>query len=410
MKGQLDKQYDPQIQAVGNKYQTSLNEIQAKMRQLDYQQDNTSAYAWRDEDKIQRAQNAYDIGQDLHDGEYSNEFHSRDTIEYNGEYYTKEELADMYVKMKRHMEITKKNLEDKKEQAWRKARDDIHKQVYIETVNAGVAIFGIVAIVFAPLAIVDIIVVVGKMATMEEERSWSNVLALGLDIFALVPFVGAAFKLGGIAGKLSHVAVSETIMKDIAGDISSDLMAAANKERKIANSFYTKAAKADQQGYKLQDAAIRANKAERYSRGTKLQNKASNSWKKAGNHAEDGLHHQAEAEFQDMLVDMNVRESSKTASQLIENAPTMFGSKGEVIDTLPVISLGGYLNDINLYIKQFSNMSKGARAQAAGNIIVQTVGHGGNVKSLYDNMSTLANGKAYTVQSNGDDFIVVVKN
>lgn len=309
---QINKQYDPQIKAAeaeDKRNQRYLDEINEKQKQLDWQLGKKSQFT--SERVTQRSYDAYDIGVERH-----GVTHEREKIEYNGEYYTRDELDKMFWAMKGRIGSKKRALEAKKEQAWRKAQEDIRKQAYIETVNAGVAIFGIVAIVLAPLALVDIIVIVGKIATMEEERNWRNYLALGLDIFGLVPFIGAALKLGGVLGKVSHVAVSETIAADFA----------ARGKNAVANAI-----------------------------------------------------------------------SAATPS-------------GGFVSSLPVVSLGGYVNDLNLYIKHLSSLSGKTRAAVIGNLGIQTIGQYGTIKGAIDNFSALASGPSYTVQSNGDDFVIVVKN
>ena len=309
---QINKQYDPQIKAAEAEEKRNkryLDEINEKMKQLDWQQGKKSQFT---SDRVtQRSYDAFDIGEQLH-----GETHSRDTIEYNGEYYTREELDQMYWAMKGRLGSKKKALEAKKEKAWRQAQEDIRKQMYVETVNAGVAIFGIVAIILAPLAIVDIIVIIGKMATIEDERNADNWIALGLDIFGLIPFVGAAFKLGGVVGKVSHVAVSETIASNLA----------AKGEKAIANAI---------------SAAAPA---------------------------------------------------------------------GGFVSGLPVVSLGGFVNDLNLFLKNLSYLKLSQKLTVVGNIGIQAVGQYGTFKGAYDSISTLASGPSYTAKSNGDDFVIVVKN
>lgn len=374
-----------------------MKELADKRRQLGYQQDGTSQFH---PNEAQRAYDAYDIGVAYH-----GETHSRDTIEYEGEYYTMEELDRMYYALKNQKEI----LEQQKEKAWRNARDEIHKQVYLETLNAGLAIFGIVSIILTPLVLVDIIVIVGKMFTEDGyAKDWHNWVALGLDIFALVPFVGAVFKPVSVAGKVSHVAVSETIVRDVVGDVTGDMVALASKERKIASGYVSNAAKAEQRGYNLQEAAINANKAEQYAKGEKLANQASNSWGKAGNLEEKAVHHTANAEFAEMRINA---QSYATANDILSNGlSTVVPTAEGFVGTLPVVSLGGYINDLSLYIKDFSQLSGGARATVGVNLGIQTIGHAGNVKTMNDSLFTLTSGPSYTVQQNGDDFVLVVRN
>lgn len=314
---QINDQYDPKINSIEGKYQPYLDEIAEKKRQLQAQQ-GIDGYSTPDSINS-REYKAYDVGVEMH-----GETHKDDTIEYNGEYYTYEELSEMYTGMLNTMRFQKQSLIAQKDKAWKQAKEDIRKQVFMETQNAVLSIFAIVSIVLTPLVLVDIIVIVGKLATSEEKFSWRTALALGLDIFALVPFVGAVLKAGGIMGKVSHVAVADNIAND--------------------------------------------------------------------------------------LTRQGIKVVSKETNLLTGSTPNIGGGAGEVIQTLPVISLKGYLSDISLYIKHFSNMSKEARATAAGNIGVQTIGHIGNIKGSYDAISNLTSDPAYTAKSNGDDFVIIVKN
>ena len=399
VKRQLDKYYDDKIKKTQEKNDPFMKELSEKRKQLAYQQGQTSQYH---PDDAQRAYDAYDVGV-----EYHGETHSRDTIEYEGEYYTMDELDKMYNALKYQKDI----LEKQKKEAWNKALDDIHKQVYMETLEAGLAIFSIVSIILTPLVLVDIIVIVGKMFTVEGyAKDWHNWMALGLDIFALVPFVGAAFKAGGVAGKVSHVAVSETIVKDVVGDVSGDLLAAANKERAIAGNLTSQAAKAEQRGNKLWDAGMAAKDAGKSAKGDRLMNQASDSWGKANKLSGDAMTHQGSALGKEAAADAAMKNNQVANQILSDGVSTVVPSAEGFVGTLPVVSLGGYVNDLALYIKNFSQLSGVAKATAGGNLLVQTAGHYGNAKTLKDNLFTLTSGPSYDVQQSGDDFVLVRKN
>lgn len=453
-KHEIDKYYDAQIKAAeaeDKRNQRYLDEINEKQKQLDWQQGKKSQFT--SEWVTQRSYDAYDIGVERH-----GKTHEREEIEYNGEYYKKDDLDRMFWALKGRIGSKKRALEAKKEQAWRKAQEDIRKQIYVETVNAGVAIFSIVAIVFAPLAIVDIIVIVGKMCTEEGyAKDWHNWVALGLDIFAVVPFVGAVFKAGGVGASVTDAIVNDVTRQGNIVKTSSkisppperasglgakldssldDVMYYSDKmknagELEVKETSMAKKLSADadwygELGYAAQDRAIVETKLGNQANSDKLLNQASEAWKKSGDLMGDAAHHEVLAEVaktekglaeHDLAIaQTQLKEATKNYTYFLNmnqglagNMPGIGGGAREVIETLPVISLGGFVKDINLYIKNFSNMSGRARAAVGGNIAVQTIGHGGNIYGGLGNLSSLASGPSYTVQSNGDDFVIVAK-
>lgn len=318
---QLNQKYD--TNTVKNKYQPHLNELQAKMRMLDYQTGNTKAYAWHS-DKMDETYSAYTIAERRHQDEY--DFHSRDTIEYNGEYYTKEQLADMYVGMKQQMDLTIKKMEADKSEERSKAIDDIHKQIRVENLHTAMKIVNILAIVFAPLALVDILVISYELVCTDKKFDFSTFVSIALDLFALVPFVGAIFSLGGRAGNIARGSISNMV--------------------------------------------------------------------------------------------------SDGSKAMVQGAESIKG-------VLPFVSLGGYLQDVNMFIKNLSSLDKATRAVAAANITVQTMGHVGAIKGAVDatafndveysdeahgrfqninNTQIVRTYEPYTSNQLGEDFVLVVKN
>jgi len=261
---------------------------------------------------------AYTIAQNRHKDEY--DFHSRDTIEYNGEYYTKSQLTEMYLGMKTKMETTITKMEADKAKERSKAIDDIHKQIYIENIHTAMKIINIVAIVFAPLALVDLLVISYELVCTDKKFDFSTFVSIALDIFALVPFVGAVFSLGGRAGNVARGSIS-TIVSD-------------------------------------------------------------------GSNA------------------------------IIQGADSIKG-------VLPYVSLGGYLQDVNVFIKNVAALKGATRAVAVGNMVVQTAGQVGAIKGAYDasqfndvEYSEEEHGKfknikkyePFTTNQLGEDFVLIVKN
>lgn len=443
VKKQLDKQYDPQIQAVDQKYPKYLAEIQQKREQLYYQQGNK--VSWTDDYRVvsraQRAYDAYDINV-----EYHGETHSRDQIEYNGEYYTMDQLDELYNRLSAKMTLEKKNLQDKKKAAWSKATDEINKQVYKETFYAGVAIVNIVAIVFAPLVIIDLLVITYELAFTDKEFDWSTALSIALDVFALVPFVGAVAKattIGSKFAKIGAVPVADTIVNDVTkqgkfvvgsmkeseqiakGMINnadnlglSELSSLNNKilaeeaaadlvkgeASKMTKNFYNAAGKGEIVGQVENDLTKAANIA---GQAAEITNKA------------EALKatRQATAVGQ---IDGHILEANMV---IAGNVPGIGGGIGEVVQGLPVISLRGYVSDIAMFTKNAKNMSTGAKLTVLGNLGVQTVGHYGSMKGAYDNFgysdpeytahdvaSLTTVGNRFTVQTNGDNFVLAIKN
>lgn len=472
VKQKLDKQYDPQINAVERKYQPYLDEISEKLKQLDWQQGKKSQFT--PEHITQRAFDAYKEGVELHGA-----YHTRDRIEYNGEYRNKDELLGMYNMMKMRMKADKKGLESKKEKAWRQARDDIRKQINKETFEAGLAIMNIYAIVLAPLALVDILVITYELAWTEKEFDASTLLSLALDVFGLVPFIGAMAKgatgvgaivvndlskqglkvaakgaddIGGLADGLiknaDNFALDVSDIRKTTGELNTakaDYTAASEQlksarmtesaELRSAEEFGQKAQRLNSYGYSYQERAIKHNAAGNEVKGAQYEKLASASWKGASEAMEEALTHEVNAEFaslsrkiaaEDVVYAQNAkRVLSKTlydqkrnlvknnlleANQLLTGSVPGLGGASEVIQSLPVISLGGYVKDLNLYLKNFSNMTGKARVSAAMDLANQTVGHVGTYIGGSEGYKSLTSDPAYTVQTLGEDFILIVKN
>ena len=435
-KREINKYYDDKIKKTEAKNDPFMRELSAKRQQLGFQQDGESQF---NPNEAKRAHDAYDIGVELH-----GQTHSRDTIEYEGEYYTMDELDKMYNALK----IQKNILEQQKEKAWRQARDDIRKQVYLETLDAGLAIFGIVSIVLTPLVLVDVVVIVGKMFTVDNyAKDWHNWASLGLDIFALVPFVGAAFKFGKTANAskaisgVSHTPVAESIAVDVSKQGKAVLTTSVNDFNATAKvgkatteygkvlddavkPFAEKEAteRAAAQSSKIQAEEITAKHYSDIPAGNAFRNGGKgNDLAEAARKHSDSLQHEVNAEKARIAKENALKEVQPKLvpkenalldanMELLGITPTISADAAEVVKTLPVISLGGYINDISLFIKNISNMSGAARATVAGNLSVQAAGRAGNVKTFNDSMGTLTTGPSYTVQQSGDDFVVVVRN
>ncbi len=297
---QLNQKYD--TKAVQKKYQPHLDELKEKMRLLDYQSGNTQYYAWHT-DAMDEAQRVYNIGAKRHEGEYSGGYHSSDTIEYNGEYYTRKELAEMYNGMKAKMDGTIKKMEADKKQERSKAMDALHKQQRIETLHAAMKIVNIVAIVFAPLALVDLLVISYELAWTDKKFDFSTFVSIALDFFALVPFIGAIFSIGARAGNIAR-----GTMSNIVSDGSSAIIQGADSVKSV----------------------------------------------------------------------------------------------------LPFLSLGGYIQDVNMFIKSASMMETGAQVVGALNLGVQTMGHVGAIKGSVD-ASNVNQTDPFTVEDLGEDFVLLYK-
>lgn len=438
VKRDINKYYDDKIKKTQAKNDPFMRELQEKRKQLAYQQEGTSQF---NPDEAKRAYDAYDYGV-----EYHGETHSRDTIEYEGEYYTMDELDRMYNALKYQKDI----LEQQREKAWRKARDDIRKQVYLETLDAGLAIFGIVSIVFTPLVLVDVIVVVGKMFTVKGyKEDWRNWAALGLDLFALVPFVGAVFKVGG---RVTHVAVAETIFNDVTkegkgvfnagltkaqrastteaqvagielGQTKNLVTSMAEKEvaeTASAEKLTTRANELNAKGYEMQDMGIAYNKAGNYEAGDALLEASGKFWEENAKAWDQIVVHETNAEAAkaareaaQLKIPGQEQALFKANQEALGVTPNYNAGAGEVAKTLPIVSLGGYINDLTLYIKNFANMSGGGRAAVGGNLGIQTTGRVGNVITFDNSVSTLSDSSSsssYSVQTNGDDFVLVLRN
>lgn len=467
VKKHLDEQYDPQINSVEGKYQPFLDEIVEKMKQLDYQQGKTSQFTRASVTK--RAYDAYDIGVKLH-----GETHERETIEYNGEYRTMEELTGMYNMMKMRMKADKKGLESKKEKAWRQARDDIRKQINRETFEAGLAIMNIYAIVLAPLALVDILVISYKLAFTEQELDKSTLLSIGLDVFSLVPFVGAVFKAGGLAsgiaklagktemadrftkvgGEISHVSVADTIVNDVTAQgkamvhstVGNALENSANKaltnverysyhvrkatdklerESTALNKLSTDAKYWDKVGDSAHDLSMSESSLGHEANADKLYAQAEEAWNKGRMKYEESLVHEAEAENARFIKegaeanlklakeDLHVAKNQLHAfnQAVTGNNPSIGGGFKETVEEVggSLIPLKGFVSDLSLYVKNFSNMSKGARATVAANLAVQAGGQVGTGFGIAGAYNAFASDPVYTVQSLGD-FILIVRN
>ncbi len=437
VKRDINKYYDDKIKKTEAKNDPFMRELEAKRQQLGFQQTGKSQF---NPNEAQRAYDAYDIGVELH-----GETHSRDTIEYEGEYYTMDELNQMYDALS-HQKLV---MEQQKEKAWRKARDEIRKQVYMETLDAGLAIFGIVSIVLTPLVLVDVIVIIGKMFTVDGyAKDLHNWAALGLDVFALVPFVGAVFKFGKTAkiskavSEVTHAPVAETIAADVSKQghrvlttTVHDFDAAAkaekasaefNQARKVAddviNPLAEKEATERAAASKLKGQAeeLTAKHYTDVKEGNAFRNGGEKNDIRAGDLHTESLQHEANAEAARVAKEAAQKEAvtkmSPYENALLEANQEVLGITAigadatEVVKTLPIISLGGYINELSLYVKNFSNMSGAARATAAGNLAIQGVGRGGNVKTFNDSVGTLTSGPSYTVQQSGDDFVLVVRN
>ena len=469
---QLNQKYD--TNAVKQKYQPHLDELKAKMRQLDYQQGKTQDYAWHTDD-MDRARAAYTIGAKRHENEYVDGYHSRDTIEYNGEYYTRGELAEMYNGMKAKMNgtINKMNADKKAERS--KAMDDIHKQIYKETLYAGLTIVNIVAIVFAPLALVDILVISYELAWTDKKFDFSTFMAIALDLFALVPFIGAIAKAGGIGSKLLYagkytgsrlknignpnakqiaqevateaadkftekvnkitMAVSDNIVNDLtqqgvrvatkgaAGSVDNIadglIKNAENLGLSEISDINVKIATETAIGDALKGEASKitknyynaAGKGNTISYATQIENDLT----KVGEITTKGEAHLATVDSlkgtrQTVAVNMIDGHLQEVNQVLAGNVSSVGGGLGEVAGGLPVISLKGYYSDVKMFIQNASNMSKEARISVIENLTVQTMGHVGAVKGAYDSAKSLSSDPSYTAQELGEDFILIVKN
>ena len=429
-KSQIDKYYDAQIKAAEAEEKRDkryLDEIAEKRKQLDWQQGKKSQFT--SDSVTQRYYDAYNLGVELHGA-----YHDSNEIEDNGEYYNKDQIDQMFWAMKGRLGSKKRALQAKKEQAWRKAQEDIRKQIYVETVNAGLQIFSIVAIVLTPLSIVSIIVGIGKMFTVEGyAKDWRNWVSLGLDLFALVPFVGAATKgtkgasaivINDLSGQgetvikgavKTEAQLSEGIIKNIdnlglAGTEIDTLNKAITSETVIGNRLKAQSETLLKDSSEAMDLASANYKAGNQAIGNIYEKASNNLYKQSIDFAEKANSHLAQAGMAESRLSVLLTDNVLARNQLITgNMSSIGGGAREVIETLPVISLGGYVKDINLYIKNFSNMSWKGRAAAGGDIVVQTIGHGGNIYGGYGNLSSLATGPTYSVQSNGDDFVIVAK-
>lgn len=462
VEAQLNKKYD--TGAVKQKYQPQLNEIKAKMRQLDYQDGTVNAYVWSDKliERMDEAQTKYERGARLHQGEY--EYHARNTIEYNGEYYTKEELSKMYVGMKGHMDATIAGMEAKKKQELKEAKDDIHKQMYIETFEAGLTIMNVVAIVFAPLTLVNLLVTTYKLAFTEQKLDGATLLSIGLDIFAVVPFVGAVAKAGGIgakfvyganrlthlgkdgaialaldaadnfaqgASKVTHASVAETIVNDLTKHgkrVRSSMTNAEIGEELIKNAdnlglselsnMNSKIAAEEATADLLKEAASKttknfynaAGKGDTISGAVQVENNLD----KAGQLNVKGLEHQATAESlkatRQVAAINSINGHLQEVNQVIAGAtPGIGGGFAEAFSGLPIVSLKGYISDVKMFIKNAKNMSGTARAQVAVNLAIQTGGQVGTAVGI-SGLKDISDHPSYTAESLGDDFILIVHN
>ena len=144
-----------------------------------------------------------------------------------------------------------------------------------------------------------------KSTWTDKKFDFGTLLSIALDVFALVPFVGAVFSLGGRAGNIARGSMSEII--------------------------------------------------------------------------------------------------SEGANASIQGADS-------VKAVLPYVSLGGYLSDVNVFIKNFSNLEKGTRSLAVCNMTVQTMGQIGSIKGAWDGINSFDSAEAYTAKQLGEDFILLSKN
>ena len=454
-KKKIGEAYDKKIEASDVKNAPFIQELEEKRLQLGYQMSGESQFHPKD---AERAYEAYDLGVDLH-----GETHRRDQIEYNGEYYTMDQLNKMYYALKSQ----RTKLEREKEQAIKNAWDDIIKQDRLEGIEFVVSIFNLVSIVIAPLALVDIIVIAAKMCSEDYKKNVGDAVSIALDIFALLPFFSPIkyfklFKLekvGETSTKIGKTATgfgktaTDIVVNDITKQGKNVVTSATKSESEIAEGLVknadnlgldvtdiTKAAaeeKAERQleaelsakanqmsakGDQMLETAKQLGKVSTMEESDAFLKAASDFGKKADDLITEGVEHGMKADTAELakerLMYTMMDDHLFEVNQLLAgNVPNIGGGAGELLKTLPVVTLGEYSKEISLYLKNLTNMSKEGRSAAVKNLMNQGAQHaasaygvGSNVYSLATNGESDDPTKPYTMASNDDNFILVVKN
>lgn len=435
-KKKIGEAYDKKIEASDAKNAPFIQELEEKRLQLGYQISGKSQFHPKD---AERAKEAYDLGVDLH-----GVTHRSDQIEYNGEYYTMDQLNKMYYGLK----LQRTKLEREKEEAIKNAWDDIYKQDRREGIEFVVSIFNLVSIVIAPLALVDIFVIAAKMCSEDYKFKVGDAVSIALDVFAIVPFFGSAFKLGRFGTTATDIIVSDiskqgkklvTSAAKTEGNIAEGLVknadnlgldvtditkAAAEEraERQIEEEFYAKASQMSAKEDQILETVKQLGKVSTVEESDAFLKAASDFGKKSNDLLSEGIEHGMKADAAELAKEQKMFEMMDDhlfeANQLLAgNVPSIGGGAGEVLKSLPVVTLGEYAKEVSLTLKNLTNMSKVGRSDAVKNLMFQGSQHAANAYGVESNVKSLAsNGesddptKPYTMASNDDNFILVVKN
>ena len=191
-------------------------------------------------------------------------------------------------------------------------------------------------------------------------------------------------------------------------------------ETASAEKLTTRANELNAKGYEMQDMGIAYNKAGNYEAGDALLEASGKFWEENAKAWDQIVVHETNAEAAkaareaaQLKIPGQEQALFKANQEALGVTPNYNAGAGEVAKTLPIVSLGGYINDLTLYIKNFANMSGGGRAAVGGNLGIQTTGRVGNVITFDNSVSTLSDSSSsssYSVQTNGDDFVLVLRN